>query len=148
MAIDECAVCSDPCVRSSAANTELSFRNAILSLLCQFYQTETDAEVAAVVLPQIVKTAAQLTSSYSTYANTGLLDTSKELRYVRILNDSDAALDFSLDGGATTHFTVPAYSVYDRELGQFIAAAQTSFQMRITSGSAASVGDVKIEGLH
>lgn len=149
MAIDECAICTDPCVRSSSINTELSFRNAVLSILCQVYEIETESDaVPAVILPQITKTAAELTASYDEYANTGLLDTTKELKHIRVLNDTDAALDFSLDGSANTHFTVPPYSVYQQTLGNFIATAQTSVQMRIAAGSAASTGNVKIEGAH
>lgn len=101
---------------------------------------------SVMVLPQVVLTAADLAADYVTYANTELLDSTKKLNYVRVLNQSDADVDISLDGGDTTAFTVLAYTSYDRDLNSFVADAQSDVQLKVSDGFTASIGNVFIEG--
>lgn len=40
MAINTCAPCTDPCYRSAAPNSELSFRSAVIEILCSIYTAQ------------------------------------------------------------------------------------------------------------
>ncbi len=147
--MSECDVCNDFALLQKATCDEKSYRWSVVKTLCFIVALlETEEEelpATTTVLPQVVKTAAQLTSSYSSFASTGLLDTTKQLNKVRVVNNTDADLDFSYDGGAETAFTVLAYSTYQEDLNMILSGI-TSFQMKIADSQTAGVGSVYIEG--
>ncbi len=149
MAINRCDLCNEPCIKWSIGNNAQQeiWRTLVAQTLCIIANnTNPGGGGAATVLPQVNLTAATLASSYVTYADTGLLDSSKKLNYIRVLNQSDANVDISLDGGATTAFTVLAYTSYEKTLGAFVAAAQDDVQLKVSSGFTAGIGNVFIEG--
>lgn len=97
-----------------------------------------------VVLPQVSKAFGSITN---TFADIGLLDSTKKLRQLYVDNMTDADIAISLDGGSTTAFTVFANSTLDRELGPFVAAAITSMQIKYV-GTAPTVGSAYFDGSH
>jgi hypothetical protein len=148
MTIDFCALCNDPCLNNGvigSQNQQELWRTVVAQALCAIAGSSLVGG-EAVVLTQKAFTAANLTASFSTYADTTLLDSTKKLRRIRVINNTDSDLDFSLDGGATTKFRVIAGTIYDLEIGNFTAVATTSVQMKRSSGMTATTGSVYIEG--
>lgn len=149
--MSECDVCNDFSLLQKATCDEKAFNWAVLKTLCAINTSlttlveEEDVPPDTVILEQVVKTAAQIEASYGTFASVGLIDSTKKLSYIRVVNTSDVDLEFSYDAGDTTAFTVLSGTQYTRELNLSLSTT-TSLQMQKVSGSTATVGQVIIEG--
>lgn len=145
--MSDCDVCNNFSLLQEATCDEKAFRWHLLKSLCYLIETlqeEAEPLPDTIVLPQVVKTAAQVAASYSTYVSIGLIDSTKQLKQIRVVNQLDCDLDFSFDGGLTTIFTVPSNTVYTDEF-KLTLASTMSLQMKISSGTA-GLGNVRIEG--
>jgi len=149
MTIDFCNLCGDPCTGKNAwignNNSQETWRTLVAQALCALATNSPDV-VAATQLPQVAKTAAQLTASYGSYADLGLLNTTAKLRRFTIQNNTDADIEISLDAGVTTHFRVLATSVRNIDLGNYTFAAQTDLRIRRATGMTAGTGVAYFEG--
>lgn len=146
---EDCNVCDNAALLQKATCDEKTFRYNILKTLCYLTEVltvdETELTPASVILPQVTIQAAVIQSTYGSFATIGLIDTTKQLKKIRILNVSDSDLDFSYDGGTNVAFTVPANSPYEDDINLTLAA-MTSLVMRRSGGMSASFGKVLIEG--
>ena len=146
-----CDVCNDFKLLQKATCDEKAFRWNILKSLCYIIESLESNEVTPVpsavtiVLSQVIKTYSQIETGFATYTTIGLVDTTKKLNYLRVVNNTDADLQFSFDGGVTTAFNVVAGTIYERNLNLTLEAT-TSLHMRKVSGQTAGVGSVYIEG--
>lgn len=141
-----CDKCNEPCINNGAIgndNMQEQWRTLVAQALCGLVGN-TPGVAASTLLPQVVKTAAQLTSSYATYANTGFLDSTGKLREFKVINNTDADIEFSIDGGVTTNFRAVANAVSPYSFGNLTITPITNFMMR-KSGTA-SLGSVYLEG--
>lgn len=147
--MSDCTVCDDAILLEKATCYEKDFRWHILKTLCYLTQVlteeEEEADVQSVILPQVTKTFAQLQASYAAFAPFGFLDTTKRLRHIRIVNSTDADLEFSYDGGDTVAFRIIAGYEYIDDFNLTMASLN-SFVMRRVSGDSATNGFVLIQG--
>lgn len=142
----ECDVCNDFNLLAKATCDEKAYRWSVVKTLCFILSTLQDEEVNTlpdtIILPQVVKAAADVPSSY---ASVGLISSAKKLNYIRVVNTTDADIEFSYDGGGVTAFTVLAKTEYKEELN-ITFSLNSALQMRMVSGQTASFGRVIIEG--
>lgn len=144
--MSECSVCEDAFLLQQATCDEKSFRWNLLKSVCYLIEAveqEVVATPTTVILPQVVVTAAEVESDYASYTSLGLVGSTKKLNSLRILNNTDADLEFSFDGGTTTAFTVLAGTSYQENLNITLSAT-TSFKMQKIN--TAGTGSVYIEG--
>ena len=145
----DCDVCNNPTLLQKATCDEKSFRWSVVKSLCYLIELlsteEEELLPITVVLPQVAKTAIQVESGYATFATVGLINTTKQLNSLRVVNNTDADLDFSYDGGATVAFTVLAATVYQETLNITLNTT-TDLQMKKSAGQTAGVGRVLLEG--
>lgn len=147
--MSDCDVCNDFELLQKATCDEKSYRWSVLKSLCYLItllETETtELPPTTNILPQVTKTAAQLTASYTSFTSVGLINSTKQLNLIRVLNGTDCDLDFSFDGGANTAFTVQAGTTYQEEVS-LILSSTTSLVMKRAAGQTAGIGSVLIEG--
>lgn len=146
----DCTVCEDFDLLTNATCSEKAFRWNVLKTLCAITEllVEEDTEVApeTVILPQVQIEAATIESGYASFASVpSFIDTTKQLKNIRVVNASDAELQFSFDSGTKVAFSVLAYSEYKADLNLTLGSL-TSFMMRKFSGQTAGTGKVIIEG--
>lgn len=142
----ECTACDDPNLFREAICSDQEFRYFILQTLCKLVSLlSTSSSPNTYILPQVTKTAAQLAADYAVFADIGFMASQTKLKKLRIVNTSDADLDFSFNGGTTVAFTVLSGTEFNAEYNLTLAAA-TKFVMRIASGFTANIGKVMVEG--
>ncbi len=150
MTIDFCALCDDPCTGANAIignnNMQEQWRTLVAQTLCGILANINPDTVDPTQLPQVAKTAAQLTSGFSTYANSGFLTSAKKVREFTATNNTDANIEISLDGGVSTNFTILANTVRTIDIGNHTFTNQTDFQIRIASGMTATLGSFYLDG--
>lgn len=141
MAIDFCDLCNDPCISANigAKNMENNWRLLVAQALCAI----GNGGLTASPLPQALIGFGALSG---TYADSGFLDAELKLKRLYIANTTDADIQVSLDGGATTHFTIIAGTARDLNIGSLLFAAQTDLQVRTAPTQTASLGSLYIEG--
>jgi hypothetical protein len=147
--VSDCDVCNDFSLLQKATCDEKSYRWGVLKSLCYLIELLSTEEASAVtvtnILPQVVKTAVQVEASYAIFATVGLISSVKKLNSIRVVNNTDADLDFSYDGGASTAFTVLAGTIYTEAINITLSTT-TALQMKKGTGETASNGSVYIEG--
>ncbi len=151
MAINFCALCNDPCTGANAGigniNSQETWRTLVAQALCGLV-SNTPGVAATTLLGQTVYTAAELQADFAAYTDTELLDSTGKLKYLKVINNTDANLEFSADGGTTTHFLAIANAITEINVGNVTVADPTDFVMRRQSGSAAGTGSVYLEGYY
>lgn len=149
MTIDFCNLCGDPCVGKNPSignnNSQETWRTLVAQALCAL-ATNTPGVAASVQLPQFSATFTQLTSSYAVYASPSFIDSGLTLRRLRVINNTDADIEISFDGGTTTHIRVVAGTEEQFNLGKIEFSAATKFMIRRSLTMTATVGNVYIEG--
>lgn len=148
--MSDCDVCNDFNQLQQATCDEKAFRWHTIKALCAIItllaeeEEEEDLVVSDTVLEQVLIAAVTIESTYSAFASPGFIDTTKQLKYIRIINTSNVDLAFSYNGGEFVAFTVIAGTTYTNNV-ELILPTLTSFQMKKVSGTA-STGSVYIEG--
>lgn len=149
MSIDFCNLCGDPCTGKNPwignNNSQETWRTLIAQALCGL-AGNIPGVADAVPLPQFSATAAVLTSTYATYASPSFIDTALTLRRLRIVNKTDADIEISFDGGATTYARILANTEVQLDVGKQVFDAATDFKIRIASGMTATLSSLYIEG--
>lgn len=115
------------------------FKNIVMRALSSFIGS---SGASGVVLPQ--KTIA-FGSVGAAFTDTTLLDSTKKLSRLYVNNQTDSDVAISLDGGTSTHFTVPSGEELKRDLGAYTGSATTSVQMKYLT-AAPTRGNVYIDG--
>lgn len=149
MSIDFCNLCGDPCTGKNPwignNNSQETWRTLIAQVLCVL-SGNIPGVADAVQLPQFSASAATLTSSYATYASPSFIDSGLTLRRLRVVNKTDADIEISFDGGATTYIRVVAGTAPQFDLGKQVFDDATDFKIRIASGMTATLSSLYIEG--
>lgn len=121
----------------------------ILLLLTVFLAVSAEAQVGQTLSTTSVarRNVAMATVAFGsvTASHTSFLANASTLAFqdIDILNLTDAQITCSYDGGTTDHFTVPAYSGYDPELGDLALHHSSTIFCKRTS-AAPTVGAVYI----
>lgn len=143
----ECDICTDFELLQKATCDDKAFRWGVLTSLCyittQLATQETPLPPTTYILTPVTKTATEVESGFASYATVGLITSNKKLNRIRIVNTLDTDLEFSLNTGVSTAFTVLANTTYVEDLNITLAAT-TSLQMRKVG--TATIGSVIIEG--
>lgn len=153
MTLNICDICNGTgpanCLRNNigAANSIENWRRAVIEILCGI-SGAIGAGGNVSNVPQKVIDAATLQSTYGTYASPGLLDATKKLSDLFVTNTSDADIQISLDGGATTAFTVLANDYREIHIGNYTGAATNSFMIRRANSMTAGIGNLTLEGTY
>lgn len=146
---DDCTVCNNATLLMNATCNDKDFRWNLLKTLCYLTdlltQQEQEVEPESTILPQALFTALQVEAGFVNFASIGLLDTTKQLNHIDVLNTTDGDLYFSFDGGVTIAFTVPAGKEYKDDFNLTLGAL-TSVQMKRVGGEGPSAGYVVISG--
>lgn len=124
MAFTGCNYCCHP---DQLANDPWTYRTTVLRLLCAILEASGGIPGAAVILPQVAVAFGALNAAFT---DLGFLDSTFRLSRFYIDNQTDADIAVSLDGGATTHFTVFANSSLEREFPGYQGAALDSVQVK------------------
>lgn len=141
----QCGACNN---LYGAICDEKSYRLAILSTLCTLLESITNSSFVlptTAVLDQEVRTASEIEADYATFESVGLINSTKKLNHIRVVNQTDADLEFSYNGGTTVAFTVLSNSEYREDLNMILASI-TALRMKKVDGQTAGFGRVLIEG--
>lgn len=143
--MSDCTVCNNSNLLEQATCDEKSFRWNILKSLCYVINLltveETTVIPSSVFLPQVPILSAALNLNFTPI---NLLDTTKQLKHIRVINSTDADLEFTFDNSIVA-FTVPAFTTFQDDFNVTLGASSL-LAIRIASGMTAGIGKVLIEG--
>lgn len=124
MAFTGCEFCCNP---AQQAQDPWTYRTNVLRLLCEILSASGGLPGSAVVLPQVAVAFGTLAA---TFTDLGILDSTFRLARLYVDNRTDADIAISLDGGASTAFTVFANSSLNREFPGYAGSAADDVQIK------------------
>ena len=147
MAIDFCNLCNDPCINNgNIGNNSMQevWRTLVAQALCNLNQV---LAAPVVTLPEYSLDYEVLDSNYVAYGSISFLNGHTKLKRLRVINDTDAAIEISFDAGVTTFMTVNAgVDTGFLNLGNIVVSDPADMYIQLASGQTPTVGSVTFQG--